>query len=224
MLGAGKDNATPPTKQCKGLWIAVAAGIVFAAICFAFAPQLLRLLQASDDVEKFGVRYLRVSVFGFPAMLLVMAGVGYLRGLKDTKRPLYIALGTATGNLFLELFLVFGLGFGVGASALSTVVFQWVGAGFYLWWIGHAASEHDVGWRPDGVAYASVGSRRRFAVHTHDSRSGSVIHCCGSVRCSERRSVARGARDREPTLLLRGAGVGRDRHCRPGNGWHLVGS
>ena len=128
LLGAGRQRDAA-NQAVQGLWIAVAAGIVFAAICFAFAPQMLRLLQASDDVEKFGVRYLRVSVFGFPAMLLVMAGVGYLRGLKDTKRPLYIALGTATGNLFLELFLVFGLGFGVGASALSTVVFQWVGAG-----------------------------------------------------------------------------------------------
>ncbi|MBT5756656.1 MAG: MATE family efflux transporter [Acidimicrobiaceae bacterium] len=156
LLGAGRQRDAA-NQAVQGLWIAVAAGIVFAAICFAFAPQMLRLLQASDDVEKFGVRYLRVSVFGFPAMLLVMAGVGYLRGLKDTKRPLYIALGTATGNLFLELFLVFGLGFGVGASALSTVVFQWVGAGFYLWWIGHAASEHDVGWRPDSVALRALG-------------------------------------------------------------------
>jgi len=90
-------------------------------------------------------------------MLLVMAGVGYLRGLKDTKRPLYIAVGTAIGNLLLELFLVFGLGFGVGASALSTVIFQWVGAFFYLGWIGKAAAEQGVGWRPDGVAIRALG-------------------------------------------------------------------
>lgn len=70
---------------------------------------------------------------------------------------MYIALGTAVGNLVLELFLVFGLGFGVGASALSTVVFQWVAAGFYLWWIGRAAAEHEVGWRPDGVALRALG-------------------------------------------------------------------
>ena len=34
---------------------------------------------------------------------------------------------------------------------------KWVGAGFYLWWIGHAANEHDVGWRPDGVAIRALG-------------------------------------------------------------------
>ena len=156
LLGAGKDREAA-NQAVQGLWIAVVAGVGFAILCFAFAPQLLRVLQASEDVEKFGVRYLRVSVFGFPAMLLIMAGVGYLRGLKDTKRPLYVALATAVGNLLLELFLVFVLGFGVGASALSTVVFQWIGAGFYLYWIGTAAGEHDVGWRPDGVTLRALG-------------------------------------------------------------------
>jgi putative MATE family efflux protein len=156
LLGAGRDRDAA-NQAVQGLWIAAVAGVVFAAVCFILAPQLLRILQASEDVEKFGVRYLRVSVFGFPPMLLILAGVGYLRGLKDTKRPLYVALGTALGNLLLELFLVFKLGFGVGASALSTVIFQWVGAAFYLKWIGTAAGEHDVGWRPDGVALRALG-------------------------------------------------------------------
>lgn len=156
LLGAGRQRDAAH-QAVQGLWIAVVAGIAFAIICFALAPQLLRWLQAEPDVEKFGVRYLRVSVFGFPAMLLVMAGVGYLRGLKDTRRPLYIAVATAIGNLFLELFLVFQLGFGVGASALSTVVFQWCGAGFYLWWIGRAAAEQGVGWRPEGTTIRALG-------------------------------------------------------------------
>jgi len=156
LLGAGKARQAA-NQAVQGLWIAVGAGIAFAVICFVFAPQFLRALQAEPDVEHFGVRYLRVSVFGFPPMLLIMAGVGYLRGLKDTKRPLYIAVGTAIGNLVLEVFLVFGLGYGVAASALSTVIFQWVGASFYLAWIGRAASEHNVGWRPDGVALRALG-------------------------------------------------------------------
>ncbi len=156
LLGAGRDRDAA-NQAVQGLWIAAAAGIGFAVVCFVLAPQLMQLLRAEPDVKRFGVIYLRVSVLGFPAMLLVMAGVGYLRGLKDTKRPLYIALGTALGNLFLELFLVFQLGYGVAASALSTVLFQWVGAGFYLRWIAMAASEQGVTRRPDGVALRALG-------------------------------------------------------------------
>lgn len=156
LLGAGRQREAA-NQAVQGLWIAVGAGLVFAVVCFVLAPQLMQLLRAGPEVATFGVRYLRVSVFGFPAMLLIMAGVGYLRGLKDTKRPLWIAIGTAIGNLILELFLVFGLGFGVAASALSTVIFQWVGAGFYLAWIGRAASEQGVSFRPDGVALRALG-------------------------------------------------------------------
>ena len=156
LLGAGRDRDAAH-QAVQGLWIAVGVSLVFSVICFALAPQLMRLLQAKPDVERFGVRYLRVSVFGFPAMLLVMAGVGYLRGLKDTKRPLLIALITAIGNLVLELILVFGFDYGVGASALSTVIFQWVAAGFYLRWIGRAAAEHSVRWRPDLTTLKALG-------------------------------------------------------------------
>ena len=167
LLGAGKERQAAH-QAVQGLWIAVAAGVVFALVCFIFAPQLLRALQAGPEVERFGVRYLRVSVFGFPPMLLVLAGVGYLRGLKDTKRPLYIAIGTAIGNLVLELYLVFELGFGVGASALSTVIFQWIGAGFYLVWIGGAARAQDVACRPEGSTIRALG-RDGFALFIRTS-------------------------------------------------------
>lgn len=156
LLGAGRPRDAAH-QAAQGLWIAVAAGVVFALICFVFARPLLRFLQASPDVERFGVLYLRVVVFGLPPMLLVLAGVGYLRGLKDTTRPLIVAVVTAVGNLVLELVLVFGLGFGVGASALSTVIFQWVAAAFYLRWIAQAASEHDIDWRPDFTTLRALG-------------------------------------------------------------------
>jgi len=156
LLGAGRPRDAAH-QAAQGLWIAVAAGVAFGLICFTFARPLLRFLQASGDVERFGVLYLRVAVFGLPPMLLVLAGVGYLRGLKDTTRPLIVAVITALGNLVLELVLVFGLGFGVGASALSTVIFQWVAAGFYLRWIAQAAKEHNIDWRPDFTTLRALG-------------------------------------------------------------------
>ena len=156
LLGAGRPRDAAH-QAAQGLWIAVAAGVVFGLVCFIFARPLLRFLQASGDVERFGVLYLRVVVFGLPPMLLVLAGVGYLRGLKDTTRPLVVAVVTALGNLVLELVLVFGLGFGVGASALSTVIFQWVAAIFYLRWIAQAANEHDLDWRPHFTTLKALG-------------------------------------------------------------------
>ena len=89
----------------------------------------------TGEVLANGRVYLRIGVLGLPAMLITLAGVGYLRGLQDTMRPLKVAVVTAGLNLALELVLIFGLGFGIGASALSTVVAQWLAAGAYVWWI-----------------------------------------------------------------------------------------
>ena len=53
---------------------------------------------------------------------VILAGTGYLRGLQDTRTPLVVAVGTAVVNLVLEVWWIYGLDFGIGASALSTVV------------------------------------------------------------------------------------------------------
>ena len=49
----------------------------------------------------------------------------------------------------LELILIVGLDFQIGASALSTVIAQWLGAAAYLWWIGRDVRSHGVTLSPD---------------------------------------------------------------------------
>jgi len=150
LLGAGKP-AEAAHEAVQGLWLAFGVGLAFAAGTWIFAAPLVRILggDESPEVLGFAETYLTVSAFGLPAMLIMLAGVGYLRGLQDTTRPLVVAIVTAIGNFVLEAILIWGLGFSVGASALSTVVFQWFGAGLYLWWIGRAVKEHDVSLGPD---------------------------------------------------------------------------
>ena len=148
LLGAG-EHRKAAHNAVQSLWLAFGMGVVLAALAIVFATPLLKLLGGDGATLVHGRTYLQVSAFGLPAMLIMLAGVGYLRGLQDTKRPLIVALLTALGNLVLEVILVFGLGYGIGASALSTVVFQWVGAGLFLWWTLQAVREHDVQVRPD---------------------------------------------------------------------------
>ena len=96
--------------------------------------------------------YLRISLLGAPAMLVMLAGVGYLRGRRDTVRPLWVAVGTAALNLILEVVLIYGFGLGIGASAAATVVAQWIGAGCYLVWIGSEVRCYEVSLGPDRSA------------------------------------------------------------------------
>ncbi len=106
------------------LWLATILGIVFALGIAASSRQLLQLLGASGAVEELGLRYLRISLVGFPFLLLSLAAGGFFNGRKNTRTPLRIALIAAVTNLVIELLLVVGLGYGIGASALSTVIAQ----------------------------------------------------------------------------------------------------
>lgn len=113
-VGAGVD----------GLWLAIAIGIVTGAFVASFAAPLCALFGASPAALEQAVTYLRVSAFGIPAMLVVLAVTGVLRGLQDTRTPLVASVVGFSSNIALNLFLVYGLRMGIAGSALGTVLAQ----------------------------------------------------------------------------------------------------
>ena len=149
LLGAG-EHRRAAHQAVQSIWLAVLAGVVLAAIGFVLAPTLVDALGGDDpEVRRNALVYLRISLFGLPAMLVALAGVGYLRGVQDTKRPFAVALASAVANFVLEVVLVYGFGYGIGASALTTVLAQTGAAAIYIWWIRNAVAGHGVGLRPD---------------------------------------------------------------------------
>ena len=135
LTGAGEDRRAAD-QAIQGLWLAAVLGMALAVVGIATTDAIVSGLGATGAVADQAATYLRTSLLGAPAMLLMLAGVGYLRGRKDTIRPLQVAVGTAVLNLGLELVLILGMDRGIGASAAATVVAQWTGAACYLGWIG----------------------------------------------------------------------------------------
>ncbi|WP_432245321.1 MATE family efflux transporter [Arthrobacter sp. G.S.26] len=150
-LAAGRD----------GVWLALLLGLVLAAAGFLFAEPLVGLLGAEGAVRQYAVDYLRWSMPGLVAMLLVFAGTGVLRGLQDTKTPLVVATAGFALNIVLNLWLVYGLGWSVAGSAAGTSVAQWAMAAVYVVMVGRNARRHGVGLLPtwQGIrGLARVGS------------------------------------------------------------------
>ncbi|MCE2524641.1 MAG: MATE family efflux transporter [Acidimicrobiia bacterium] len=148
LLGAGRA-ADAARWGVQALLLALVAGVAAGGLLYGLSDPLLRLLGGEGEVLVQARIYLHISLAGLPALLLMLAGVGYLRGGLDMARPLKVAALTAAGNLVLEVILVYGLGFGIGASALSTVVAQWVGAALFVRWVLQEARPHVSGLRPD---------------------------------------------------------------------------
>ncbi len=188
LLGAG-DHREAARQAVQSMWLALAAGVAGAGLLYVLTDPILELLGGQGPVLDNARIYLRVSLPGLPAMLLTLACVGYLRGLQDTVRPLVVALITAILNLVLELVLIYGFDQGIGASALATVVAQWLGAGLYLWWVAGAVRAHGVSLAPE---LSSV--RRQVVV------AGDLFVRTAALRGSFTVAVAAAARVGDPDL------------------------
>ncbi|MGO4805530.1 MATE family efflux transporter [Arthrobacter sp. 2MCAF15] len=150
-LAAGRD----------GVWLALLLGIVLAVAGFLSAGPLLELMGARGEVLAFAVDYLRASMPGLVAMLLIFAGTGVLRGLQDTRTPLIVAAAGFTLNIALNFLLVYGLQLSVAGSAIGTSIAQWAMAAVYVLIVRRNARHNGVPLRPDwqGIrALTRVGS------------------------------------------------------------------
>ncbi|MBA8950533.1 putative MATE family efflux protein [Actinomadura namibiensis] len=166
-VGAG-DMRAALRQGIDGMWLAVALGVVLIVAGWALVPWMVDLFGASPGVAPYAETYLRVSLFGIPGMLVVLAGTGVLRGLQDTRTPLLVSVGGFGVNLLLNVVFVLGFGWGVAGSAWGTVIAQTGSAAVYAAVVLRAAREHGAGVRPDvaglrTAATAGVGLLLRTA-------------------------------------------------------------
>lgn len=159
-LGAGRMQDALAAGR-DGVGLALLLGIVLSTLGWFFAPGLATLMGAEGQVHQFAVDYLRFSMPGLPAMLVILAATGVLRGLQDTRTPLIVAGAGFGANIVLNFVLVYGFGLSVAGSALGTSIAQWGMAAVYLVIIVRFSRRHTVTLRPTwrGVkATARVGS------------------------------------------------------------------
>ncbi|MCH0564422.1 MATE family efflux transporter [Streptomyces sp. MUM 2J] len=149
-VGAG-DLQAAIRQGMDGIWLALFLGAAVIALTLPAAPGLVDLFGASSTAAPYAVTYLRISSLGIPAMLVVFAATGVLRGLQDTKTPLYVAVAGFVANAVLNAALVYGVGLGIAGSAWGTVVAQCAMAVVYLRVVVRGARRHGTSLRPDAA-------------------------------------------------------------------------
>ncbi|MEV2245394.1 MATE family efflux transporter [Streptomyces sp. NPDC049970] len=147
-VGAG-DLASAIRQGMDGIWLALLIGAAVVAVALPLAPWLVAAFGASETAAPYATTYLRISSLGIPAMLVVLAATGVLRGLQNTRTPLYVAIGGFTVNGALNIALVYGAGLGIAGSAWGTVIAQVGMALVYLIVVVRGARRHGASLRPD---------------------------------------------------------------------------
>ncbi|WP_347755320.1 MATE family efflux transporter [Agrococcus sp. ProA11] len=142
LLGAG-DRPAAIRAGLDGIWLAIVAGGLLL-LTAPLAGPFVAVFGAAPAVTEHAAVYLGISILGLPAMLIVLAATGLMRGLLDTKTPLVVATIGFTANAVLNVVLIYGLGLGVAGSALGTVIAQWGMAAFFLWFAVREARREGV--------------------------------------------------------------------------------
>ncbi|MFE5186665.1 MATE family efflux transporter [Streptomyces sp. NPDC056628] len=184
-VGAG-DLPSAIRQGMDGIWLALLLGAAVVALVLPTAPFLVELFGASDTASPYATTYLRISALGIPAMLVVLAATGVLRGLQNTRTPLYVAVGGFIANALLNVGLVYGAGLGIAGSAWGTVLAQCGMAAVYLLVVIRGARAHGASLRPDAAGIrASAHAGVPLLVRTLSLRSILMIATAVAARLGD---------------------------------------
>ena len=115
---------------------AIAFGLVTGAVLtvagVALTPMILRWMGTPAEVLPQSIEYFRYYFCGAIFTVMYNIFVGILHAVGDSKHPLYYLIFSTFVNIGLDMLLVAGLGFGVGAAAIATTISQGVSAALCL--------------------------------------------------------------------------------------------
>ncbi|NUR73534.1 MAG: MATE family efflux transporter [Hamadaea sp.] len=130
-FGAG-SRRTAVEEGVQASWLALAAGLGFVLLAQLLAGPVTRALSGDPEIAEHAELWLRIASLGIPFILLVFAGNGWMRGVQDTKRPLWYVLGANVLSAILCPLLVYPAGLGLAGSAVANVAAQVVGGALFV--------------------------------------------------------------------------------------------
>jgi putative MATE family efflux protein len=126
-MGAGRQDMVNHVAAQTMLMVAISS-VVLGAIGYFLAPYLLTLLGVAPDVHDGALGFMRVSFIGIIFVFIYAMFQALMRGVGQTRIPLYIVLGTVLLNFMLDPLFIFGWGpvpaSGVMGAAFATLATQ----------------------------------------------------------------------------------------------------
>lgn len=142
LYGSGR-RADAVAEGVQASWVGLGVGLLLAAVVWLFAGQIGLALSGDPATAAAAAQWLHIEAFAIPLTLLIMAGNGWLRGVQDTRRPLYFTLaGVIPGAVLIPILVG---QFGLPGSAMANVVGIGITSTLFLLALRR---EHTGSWRP----------------------------------------------------------------------------
>lgn len=121
-------------------WITLFCGLALAILLYFTSYFILHWLNASPEIIELGIPFWRLRAIGVFFTFVYVAFIGFLRGIKNTRTPMYIFVIGACVFTFFDYCLIFGacgfpaLGFNgsAWASVLQAITMAIAAAAFVL--------------------------------------------------------------------------------------------
>ena len=134
--GAGdKDAQARMLQQSSVLALVIALAIVVLQWPIRWLG--FTVIGPSDDVLQLAHTYFDIVVWGAPPTLMMMSIKGWLLGMQDSKGAMYISILVNVINIIASLAAVYVLEMGFVGIAVGTLVAQWLGLAYSLWFVRH---------------------------------------------------------------------------------------
>ena len=135
LVGANERNKT---RKAIGTLLAfcIYLSVILSVISILFCRPILTWLKCPVEAMAQAEAYMIITSLGYPFIFGYNAVCGVLRGMGESKKPLYYILVAATTSIVLDVLLVAVFKLEAAGTAIATVVSQFASfaASFYSLW------------------------------------------------------------------------------------------
>ncbi|MBY8275810.1 MATE family efflux transporter DinF [Vibrio fluvialis] len=141
----GADNRAGLARVwLQGMLMALGFAAVFLLLHRFIADGVFGFSSASAEVKLYAQQYFVIRAWSAPASLVNFVLLGWLLGTQNSRAPMWMVIITNVVNIVLDLLFVLGLGWKVQGVALASVIADYSGMGFGLWFVWRYWLQHQL--------------------------------------------------------------------------------
>lgn len=119
-----KDYAQMKRYYANAVYIAILVSIIVTLGALSCVDSILQIMQTPEDMYTYSRTYVQTIFMGIPGIFLYNYLASVLRGIGDSKTPLYFLIGSSIVNILLDLLFVLVFKWGVFGTGFATVISQ----------------------------------------------------------------------------------------------------
>lgn len=109
--------------------------VVLTVVCALLCEQIIRVLSTPQDIFAGSCLYLFITFLGIPFTLLYNLTSSMMRAVGDSRTPFLVLAFSTVTNIFLDVFCITVLRWGVAGAALATITSQGMSGTICLFYI-----------------------------------------------------------------------------------------